>query len=175
MKKSFILFIALGLIVSGSLSAQDIEVPLRFDHYYDYEQLVDAMQALHQAYPDLTTLDLVGYSEEERAIYALTISNPKTGDHLSKPGVYVDGNIHGNEVQAGEVCLYLANRLLTLYGTNKQITSLVDKNSFYIIPAVKGLNLHYHLMTISSNAMGDKGEYFPGHCRRDHHADGQAK
>ena len=39
----------------------------------------------------------------------------------------------------------------------------------------KGLNLHYHLMTISSNAMGDKGEYFPGHCRRDHHADGQAK
>ena len=154
MKKSFILFFALGLIVSGSLSAQDIEVPLRFDRYYNYDQLVDAMQALHQAYPDLTTLDLVGYSEEERAIYALTISNPKTGDHLSKPGVYADGNIHGNEVQAGEVCLYLANRLLTLYGTNKQITSLVDKNSFYIIPAVN-VDGRYHFFedanTSSSN------------------------
>ena len=61
---------------------------------------VEAMQALHKQYPELTTLDLVGYSEEDRAIYALTISNPNTGDHLSKPGVYVDGNIHGNEVQA---------------------------------------------------------------------------
>ncbi len=119
MKKSFIWISVLVLIVSGSLSAQDIKIPLRFDRYYDYEQLVEAMQALHQAYPDLTTLDLVGYSEEDRAIYALTISNPKTGDHLSKPGVYADGNIHGNEVQAGEVCLYLANRILSLYGTNQ--------------------------------------------------------
>ncbi len=143
MKKSTILIFALGLIVSGSLSGQDMEVPLRFDHYYDYDQLVAAMEALHKAYPGITTLDLVGYSDEERAIYALTISNPKTGDHLSKPGVYVDGNIHGNEVQAGEVCLYLANRLLTLYGTNEQITSLVDKNSFYIIPSVN-VDGRYH-------------------------------
>ena len=143
MRKSFILIFALVLIVSGFLFGQDSKVPLRFDNYYNYDELVDAMHALHQAYPEITTLDLVGYSEEERAIYALTISNPVTGDHLSKPGVYVDGNIHGNEVQAGEVCLYLANRLLTLYGTNDQITSLVDKNTFYIIPSVNVDGRHH--------------------------------
>jgi hypothetical protein len=154
MKKSFIWICVIGFIISGSLSAQEVEVPLRFDHYYEYDQVVESMQALHQAYPSLTTLDLVGYSEEDRAIYALTISNPNTGSHLSKPGVYVDGNIHGNEVQAGEVCLYLANRLLTLYGTNKQITTLVDKNSFYIIPVVN-VDGRYHFFedanTSSSN------------------------
>ncbi len=154
MKKSFILIFVFGLLVSGYLSAQDLEVPLRFDHYYDYDQVVEAMQALHREYPDLTSLDLVGYSEEQRAIYALTISNPKTGDHLSKPGVYVDGNIHGNEVQAGEVCLYVANRLLTRYGDNDQITSLVDKNSYYIIPVVN-VDGRYHFFedanTSSSN------------------------
>jgi len=143
MKKSFIWIFTAGLIVSGSLSAQNTEVPLRFDRYYDYDQVIDAMQALHQAYPKLTTLDLVGFSEEDRAIYALTITNPGTGSHLSKPGVYVDGNIHGNEVQAGEVCLYLANRLLTQYGTNSQITSLVNKNSFYILPVVN-VDGRYH-------------------------------
>jgi hypothetical protein len=143
MKNSFIWIFAIGLIVSGSVSAQNSEVPLRFDRYYNYDQVVDAMQALHQAYPKMTTLDLVGYSEEDRAIYALTITNPNTGSHLSKPGVYVDGNIHGNEVQAGEVCLYLANRLLTQYGTNSQITSLVDKNSFYILPVVN-VDGRYH-------------------------------
>jgi hypothetical protein len=154
MKKNFIISFVFGMIFSGYLSAQDIEVPLRFDRYYDYDQLVEAMQALHREYPKFTTLDLVGYSEEKRAIYSLTISNPKTGNHLSKPGVYVDGNIHGNEVQAGEVCLYVANRLLTRYGENEQITSLVDKNSYYIIPVVN-VDGRYHFFkdanTSSSN------------------------
>ena len=87
MKKSFIFIFVFGLMVSGSLCGQEIEVPLRFDSYYSYDQVNEAMQALHQRYPELTSLDLVGYSEEDRAIYALTISNPTTGDHLSKPGV----------------------------------------------------------------------------------------
>jgi len=124
-------------------TAQEVGVPLRFDHYYTYGQVVEALEALHAAYPRLTTLDLVGYSEENRAIYAITITNPETGDHLSKPGVYVDGNIHGNEIQAGEVCLYLANMLLTKYGENERITSLVDEKSFYILPSVN-VDGRYH-------------------------------
>ena len=131
------------LLPIANLTGQDIQVPLRFDHYYTYDQVVDALKALNNAYPKLTSLDLIGYSEENRAIYGLTISNPETGDHLSKPGVYVDGNIHGNEIQAGEVCLYLANSLLTKYGENELITSLVNRNSYYIIPAVN-VDGRYH-------------------------------
>lgn len=166
MKKSFILIIALGLIISGSLSAQNAELPLRFDHYYNYDQLVEAMEALHQAYPDITSLDLVGNSDEDRAIYALTISNPNTGDYLSKPGVYVDGNIHGNEVQAGEVCLYLANRLLTLYGSNDQITSLVDKNTFYIIPSVN-VDGRYHFFEDANTSSSSRSLRRPKDDDRD--------
>ncbi len=166
MKKSIIFIVAFGLMFSGSLPAQDIKVPLRFDRYYTYEQLVEAMQALHQAYPGMTTLDLVGYSEENRAIYALTISNPATGEHMSKPGVYVDGNIHGNEVQAGEVCLYLANRLLTGYGENEQITSLVDKNSFYIIPVVN-VDGRYHFFADANTASSSRSIRRPKDDDRD--------
>ncbi|HUW93394.1 MAG TPA: M14 family metallopeptidase [Bacteroidales bacterium] len=117
-------------------SAQEIKVPLRFDHYYSYDQVVEALKALNAAYPKLTTLDQVGKSEEGRIIWALTINNRETGEPLSKPAVYADGNIHGNEIQAGEVCLYLANRLLTNYGKLKDITEVVDRNAFYIIPVV---------------------------------------
>ena len=113
-----------------------IEIPLRFDRYYNYEDVVEALKLLHSAYPQLTKLDLVGKSEEGREIYALTINNPKTGESLSKPGVYVDGNIHGNEIQAGEVCLYFANMLLTKYSNNDKITKVVDKNAYYILPVV---------------------------------------
>lgn len=34
----------------------------------------------------------------------------------------MEGNIHGNEIQAGEVCLYYANMLLTKYGENDKVT-----------------------------------------------------
>lgn len=136
MKKTILIMIAVALIMAQGIEAQVIEIPLRFDHYYSYEKVVEALQALNKAFPELTTLEVVGRSEEERAVYALTINNPKTGSSLSKPGLYVDGNIHGNEIQAGEVCLYLANRLLTNYGKLKDITDVVDRNVFYIIPVV---------------------------------------
>ncbi len=113
-----------------------IEVPLRFDRYYNYEEVNEALKVLNAAYPELTKLDMIGKSEEGREIYALTINNPETGDELSKPGVYVDGNIHGNEIQAGEVCLYYANMLLTKYGENEKVTKVVDRNAHYIIPVV---------------------------------------
>jgi hypothetical protein len=134
-KGIFTMIVVVALSVT-LLQAQDIKVPLRFDYYYSYEQMAEAMKALNKAYPELTTLDEVGRSEEGRIIWSLTINNKKTGEPLSKPGVYVDGNIHGNEIQAGEVCLYLANRLLTNYGKIPEITGVVDRNVFYIIPVV---------------------------------------
>jgi hypothetical protein len=91
----------------------------------------------------MTKLEVVGKSEEDREIYALTINNSKTGEALSKPGVYVDGNIHGNEIQAGEVCLYYANMLLTKYSENEKIKKAVDRNAHYIIPVVN-VDGRYH-------------------------------
>ena len=113
-----------------------IEVPLRFDRYYNYEDVVKALEVLHAAYPKMTKLEAIGESEEGRKIYVLTIDNKKTGAELEKPGVWVDGNIHGNEIQAGEVCLYYANMLLTKYGENEKITKAVDRNVHYICPVV---------------------------------------
>lgn len=137
MKKLYILFIF--CLLTFAVVAENkgkIEIPLRFDRYYTYEDVVEALKLLHSTFPKMTKLDLVGKSEEGREIYALTINNPATGEALTKPGVYVDGNIHGNEVQAGEVCLYFANMLLTKYGENEKITKVVDKNAYYILPVV---------------------------------------
>ena len=143
--KRTILFFQLVLIVAAGFAADKgkIEVPLRFDRYYTYEEVTEALTVLHKAYPDLTKLDVVGKSEEGREIFALTINNPKTGAELSKPGVYVDGNIHGNEIQAAEVCLYYANMLLTKYNENEKVTKVVDKNVHYLIPVVN-VDGRYH-------------------------------
>ena len=153
--KTIKIFSLISILILGTVcQAQEISVPLRFDRYYDYEQVREALQALNSAYPEFTKMEEVGKSEEGRIIWALTINNPATGAELSKPGVYVDGNIHGNEIQAGEVCLYLANRLLTKYSENEDIKEVVDRNVFYIIPVVN-VDGRYHFFndpnTPSSN------------------------
>ncbi len=166
MKKIVAILAVIAALTQADLVGQKITVPLRFDHYYNYEQLVEALRALHEAYPRMTTLDLVGYSEENRAIYAITINNPETGDPLSKPGVYADGNIHGNEIQAGEVCLYLANMLLTKYGENEKITSLVDGNAFYILPSVN-VDGRYHFFEDANTPSTNRGLRRPKDDDRD--------
>lgn len=134
--KNTYLIIIISLFSLQNLFAQKTELPLRFDSYYTLNEVNEALKSLHEGYPKLTELDLVGTSEENREIWALTINNPKTGEELQKPGVYVDGNIHGNELQAAEVCLYFAQELLSNYGKNDKLTKLTDRNAYYIVPVV---------------------------------------
>ncbi len=168
-KLTNILIVSLFLLLltaNGYGQSEQITVPLRFDFYYSYEKVVEALKALNKAYPELTTLELVGRSEENREIYALTVNNPKTGEHLSKPGVYVDGNIHGNEIQASEVCLYFLNQLLTKYGKNERITRMVDKNAYYVIPTVN-VDGRYHFFNDPNTASSNRGLRRPKDDDRD--------
>jgi hypothetical protein len=128
----------LALFLASALPAQkhEISVPLRFDQYYTLDQVYGALKALNKAYPQLTTLETVGTSEEGRPVMAMTVNNPKTGAALDKPGMYVDGNMHGNEIQGGDISLYLLDYLLGNYGKNPEVTVFVDKICFYVVPVV---------------------------------------
>lgn len=124
------------VFISLPFTAAAKDVGLTFDHYYDWPAVIDALEKLNKAYPNLTKLDIIGQSEEGRDIRVLTINNPKTGKDTDKPGVYVDGTIHGNEIQATEVCLYLADYLLDSYDKIPKIKELVDSRAFYIVPVL---------------------------------------
>jgi hypothetical protein len=137
-------------------AGQKISLPLSFDYYYTYDMMVEALKKLHDAYPELTKLDIVGQSEEGRNIYAMTINNKKTGGELDKPAVYVDGNIHGNEIQATEVTLYLLNYLLKNYGKNDEITKLVDSKCFYVVPVVN-VDGRYHFFADPNTPNSNRG------------------
>ena len=142
------LILSLALLAASTLPAQkaEITVPLRFDQYYTLDQVYAALKALNKAYPQFTTLETVGTSEENRPLMAMTVNNPKTGPALDKPGIYVDGNMHGNEIQGGDISLYLLDYLLGNYGQNPEVTALVDKNCFYVVP-VANVDGRYHFMT----------------------------
>jgi len=154
MKKSCILVFLFAFLTLTCLAAPSMRLPLSFDYYYTYEMVNDALKALHEAYPHLTHLDLVGKSEEGRSIYCLTINNPKTGKELDKPGIYLDGNIHGNELQGTEVSLYLIQYLLTGCGSNREIADLVDKKCFYVVPIVNPDGRHHFFTDANDSDSG---------------------
>ncbi len=121
--------------VPAALAQEHIpgKVEIAFNRYYNYEELVGYMQAIAQAYPEIVTLEQIGLSGLGRPLYVATVNAPGTGPDTSKPGMWIDGNVHGNEIQSAEVVLYSLWYLTKAYGQNEDLTELVDNYAFYFL------------------------------------------
>ncbi len=163
-----ILLPALLLALAAAVPAETatITVPLRFDRYYSLEQVYEAVQAIGKAYPEMAKVEEVGKSDEGRPVYAVTVNNPKTGPAMSKPAVYVDGNMHGNEIQGGEICLYLLDYLLGGYGKNPEATAIVDKTVFYVVP-VANVDGRFHFLQDANTSSSNRTVRLPMDDDRD--------
>ena len=94
-------------IASPALAQADVpsKVDLSFNKYYTHAELNDAVREIARAYPGLVELVTIGESLEGREMI-VAIVNPKKGTpHADKPAMWIDGNVHGNEIQASEVVL----------------------------------------------------------------------
>lgn len=111
------------------------KVEIAWNRFYNYDELSGLLKKVADAYPDLCSVQSIGKSYEGRDMWILTIQNTKTGKELEKPATWVDGNVHGNEVQGGEACLYLAWYLTENYATNPKVKETVDRSVFYILPS----------------------------------------
>ncbi|OQX95817.1 hypothetical protein B6I21_03475 [candidate division KSB1 bacterium 4572_119] len=112
------------------------KVNLSFNKYYDWQDMENALRTLEKAYPKFLKLATIGKSYKGRELWYMTINNPETGKEMDKAAMYIDSNIHGNEVQGGEVCLYTIWYLMENYKYNPFIKELVDSRVFYIFPSV---------------------------------------
>ncbi|QED39123.1 peptidase M14 [Antarcticibacterium arcticum] len=112
------------------------DVQVSWNRYYTYEGLVDIMQKIAKAHPNLARLESIGKSYEGRDIYLLTISDFKTGDPDKKPAMYIDGNIHSNEIQGAEFSLYTAWYLTEMFGELDFVKELLADKTFYINPTI---------------------------------------
>jgi hypothetical protein len=112
------------------------EVDARWDHYYNYKGITDLTKKLAEAHPNLIKRQSLGTSVEGRKIWALTVTNFNNGDPDNKPGMYIDGNIHSNEIQGAEMSLYTAWYLAETFGSIDFITQLMNNKVFYIVPTI---------------------------------------
>lgn len=161
MKKLWItLIILIPAVLVNRAFAQKMEVPLRFDQYYTYGQVNEAMKQLNKTYPGLTHTEVIGQSDEGRDIMMIRVCNPKTGDHAEKPALYLDGNIHGNEIQATEVCLYFLDYVLKNYGKIDKVTDMLDRITIYSIPSIN-VDGRYHFFADGNTSSSNRGLRIP--------------
>jgi len=126
-------------------SDPQFKVKLDFNRWHDVHELYDDMARLEKAFPKFLKLESVGKSYNGLDILVMKINNPETGGEMSKAAMYIDANIHGNEIQGGEVCLYTIWYLMENYGRIDKITRLVDERVFYIFPCVNPDGRQYYM------------------------------
>ena len=108
------------------------KVRMSWDRYHDYAQITQFGKDLVKAYPNLVKMESIGKSFEGRDIWVLTVSDFKTDKIENKPGFYIDGGIHANELQGVEISMYTAWYLAESFQTVKFINTLLKEKVFYI-------------------------------------------
>lgn len=127
---------SVGMLVclSSSLSAQSPQVGLQWDRFHDYAAQVRILRQMERAYPDLVDVRTYGTSYQDRDLYIVAVTNEKTGPLEEKPAVWLDAAYDGGETYTTEIALYFLNHLLAGYGSDSEITEILDTRGFYVVP-----------------------------------------
>jgi carboxypeptidase T len=123
-----------------ALSGQINGIP-GYSCYRTVTETYSALPLLQSTYPNLTQLIDIGDSWDKVTsggpagydIYALRITNENFGNIDTKPTFFLMAEIHAREYATAETAMRYAEYLLTNYGTNPDITWLLDYYRIYIV------------------------------------------
>ena len=103
-------------------------------NYHDSEKTQESLKYLNEKFPNLVNLFTIGKTVMEKDIWCIKITNEK--NRTGKYSCLIDGCIHGNEWEAGEACIYLAEYLLINFNKNSTISNILNRSEIYIVPLV---------------------------------------
>jgi len=118
--------------------------------YHSYTEVTNDLAAWAAAYPSITEVVSIGQSIQHRDVWALKITdNPDVEE--AEPEIQWIGGHHGDETIGVEVVYYMAEYLLENYGTDPQVTWLVNEREIWLIPM---LNPDGHVAGSRYNGQG---------------------
>ena len=120
----------LGYPIEQTIRTQDF--PPVDSAYHNYTEMSDEILAVANTYPDIVSQFSVGISYEGRQMWAVKISD-NVGTDEDEPEVLFIGQHHAREHITVEMTLYILHLLVDNYGTDQQITELVNSREVYII------------------------------------------
>jgi murein tripeptide amidase MpaA len=119
---------------------------LSFEGYHTVDVMFTWLKRWAEQYPDLVELYEVATSFEGRPILQVTLTNKETGPATEKPAAFFEGGRHSGEITSSESILWLIQHLLEGYGSDPEITRLLDTKAIYLKPQNNpdGSNLYLH-------------------------------
>ncbi|UCE17675.1 MAG: T9SS type A sorting domain-containing protein [Gemmatimonadota bacterium] len=120
-----------------------------FDHFHSYAEMLAEMQAVEAAHPGIAKVYDIGDSWEktqslaDRDIWAIKISDNVAVEEPAEPEILYMGCHHAREIITPELLLYFMNYLVDNYGTDPQVTNIVDNRQVWIVPMVNPDGLEY--------------------------------
>ena len=115
--------------------------------YYTLDEVYDRLDLMFTSYPQLITQKYqIGETIEGRPIYAVKISdNPNIEE--DEPKVLYNALTHAREPAGMMTVMYYMFYLLENYGTDPEVTYLVDNREIYFIPVVNPDGYEYNHLT----------------------------
>jgi len=105
-----------------------------FDDFKDLDAINAQLDAFAASRPDIAEVFDIGLTIEGRTMRGLRIANDAFGDPDCKPTILINSCQHAREWVAPMVGMYTADRLLAEHGSDPDITALIDRAEFLIIP-----------------------------------------
>lgn len=122
---------ALGFDVQAIVKAQVF--PPEDSAFHDYSELGEEIVAVANAHPEIVSSRFsIGQSYEGRELWAVKISDNVNFDE-DEPEVMFLGLHHAREHLTVEMTLYILHLLAEGYGTDEQITNLVNSREVYLV------------------------------------------
>ena len=124
-----------------ALPGQGVDTIPGFPCYRTVEETYAAMQAIEVAHPDMAQIFDIGDSWNRTHlgypngydIYALRLTNEGFGNINDKPPFFLMAEIHAREYATAELAARYAEYLIGNYGTDPDITWLLDYFRVYIV------------------------------------------
>jgi hypothetical protein len=115
--------------------------------FYTFNEIVAQLDTMYMQYPNLITQKFqIGSSQEGRPIWAVKISdNPNISEN--EPKVGYDALIHAREPQSMASMMYFMWYLLQNYGTNSEVTYLVNNREMFFVPCFNPDGYEYNRQT----------------------------
>lgn len=100
--------------------------------FHSYDTVVSELIQLNSSYPDLVTIQIIGYSVQNRSIVALRITeNPHATENILYMGLH-----HADEWMSMEVVMYLIHYYLANAHHYPRIDAILQKANVWFIPLV---------------------------------------
>jgi len=115
--------------------------------FYTLAEINAQLDSMYAHYPNIITQKFsIGNTLEGRPIYVVKISdNPNVNE--SEPQVFYNALIHAREPQGMMTIMYYMNYLLENYGTDPEVTYLVNNREIYFQPVVNPDGYEYNRST----------------------------